>query len=212
MSAVEEKPPTLKPLKITCTSSDCDNDLHCFKATRKMKSADQAGKCRSCGADLIDWRRLRSRDLQDIDHTFAALRQELIRHHFWHIPFSSRAINYAHRMGRIGLREAVETRLRKSVGPAEPFRDGQQTPMKNITNPIHYAQHATASCCRTCIEYWHGIQKGHDLADDFVLYLRELNTRFLDERLPHLTDMGENVPPIRQPKQSKTKGIFRADD
>jgi len=22
---------------------------------------------------------------------------------------------------------------------------------------VHYAQHATAACCRKCIEYWHGI-------------------------------------------------------
>ncbi len=35
--------------------------------------------------------------------------------------------------------------------------DGRQTPREG--NTIFYAQHATASCCRTCIEYWHGIPK-----------------------------------------------------
>jgi hypothetical protein len=31
-----EKPP---PLEIKCTSTDCENDLHCFKAHRKMAPA-----------------------------------------------------------------------------------------------------------------------------------------------------------------------------
>ena len=41
-----------EPLKIKCTASDCDNDLHCFKATRKMAQADR-GRCRACGADVL---------------------------------------------------------------------------------------------------------------------------------------------------------------
>ena len=45
------KPP---PLDIKCTSTDCENDLHCFKQLKRMEP-DQRGKCRACGADLIDW-------------------------------------------------------------------------------------------------------------------------------------------------------------
>ena len=77
-----QKPP---PLDIKCTSTDCDNDLHCFKQLRKM-TPDQRGKCRACGADLVDWKRLHRRDKSDAAHTFAALQHELIRHHFFHHP------------------------------------------------------------------------------------------------------------------------------
>ena len=45
----------LKPLKISCTSTDCDNNLHCFKSTQQMKRRNEQGKCRKCGVDLIEW-------------------------------------------------------------------------------------------------------------------------------------------------------------
>jgi hypothetical protein len=72
-----------EPLKIKCTASDCDNDLHCFKATRKMAQADR-GRCRACGADLVDWHRLHQREIADAKCTFRGLKHELIRHHFFH--------------------------------------------------------------------------------------------------------------------------------
>ena len=46
------------PLDVKCTSADCENELHCFKQLRKM-SDEERGKCRYCGADLVDWDRLR---------------------------------------------------------------------------------------------------------------------------------------------------------
>ena len=52
------------PLDIKCTSVDCDNDLRCFKQLRKM-TPDQRGRCRACGADLVDWDRLHRRDESD---------------------------------------------------------------------------------------------------------------------------------------------------
>ena len=57
-----------EPLQIKCTASDCDNDLHCFKATRKMAQADR-GRCRACGADLVDWHRLHQREIADAKYT-----------------------------------------------------------------------------------------------------------------------------------------------
>ena len=41
-------------LNIKCTSADCENELHCFKQLKKM-TEEQRGKCRYCGADLVDW-------------------------------------------------------------------------------------------------------------------------------------------------------------
>jgi hypothetical protein len=63
---------TLKPLKIMCTSSDCGNGLHCFQQTRKMAVSHQQGRCRTCGAALVDWRRVHKRDPADASYTFAA--------------------------------------------------------------------------------------------------------------------------------------------
>jgi len=49
----------------------------------------------------------------------------------------------------------------KRLAPANPANDGRQTPMKN--HPVFIAQHATATCCHSCLAKWHGIAKGRPL-------------------------------------------------
>ena len=188
----------LKPLKITCTSTNCENNLHCFKAKR-MKQKNEQGICRQCGADLVDWKRVHKRNLLDVKHTFGSLKKEYFRHYYWHKDIDLRAINHARRKGRILLKEAAERRIRKSVGPAEPYRDGYQTSFEG--NSIYYAQHATACCCRKCMEYWHNIPLGRDLTEKEVKYVTELVMLYIKEKLPTLTVEGEKVPPIRQKKR-----------
>jgi len=194
-SSATTTPLELIPLKITCTSSDCESDLHCFKATRKLVKENRAGVCRSCGLDLIDWHRIHQRDAGDVQFTFEQLRHELIRHHFWHLEFDERAIQHARRKGRIRLYADVRQRLRSSVGKAGSSFDGRQTPMSG--NTLFYAQHATASCCRTCMGYWHGIPKDRDLTEAEIDYLEALTIRYLDERIPDLEDGPVRIPRAR---------------
>ncbi|MBR0860679.1 DUF4186 family protein [Bradyrhizobium diazoefficiens] len=183
------------PLEIKCTSVDCANDLHCFKQLKKM-SHDQRGKCRACGADLVDWKRLHRRDSADAAHTFEALQHELIRHHFFHRPVDDKAKRHAQRKGRLALKDAARDRLRKYLAPAEPARDGRQTPLEG--NSIFYAQHATATCCRTCLEYWHDIPKGRPLSPKELDYCGALVGLFLDTKMPELDDGPIQVP--RRPR------------
>ncbi|RAK58182.1 DUF4186 domain-containing protein [Phenylobacterium deserti] len=44
---------------------------------------------------------------------------------------------------------------------AEPANDGKQTPMRG--HPVFIAQHATATCCRSCLAKWHAIPSGRAL-------------------------------------------------
>jgi hypothetical protein len=185
------------PLKIKCTSSDCEHDLHCFKAHKKMAPADR-GKCRSCNADLINWDRVHCRNLKDVRYTFEALKHELIRHHHFEKKIDEKAIRHARRKGRPGLIAAARIRLERYLAPAKPPRDGRQTPFKD--NAIFYAQHATACCCRACLEYWHGIPKGRPLTQEELEYCLALATLFFEQRLPNLKDEPEKVPPLRRPK------------
>lgn len=187
-----QKPP---PLDIKCTSTDCDNDLHCFKQLKKM-TLEQRGKCRACGADLVDWKRLHRRNKGDASHTFEALQHEMIRHHFFHRPVDDTAMRHAQRKGRDQLKDSARERLRKYLAVAEPARDGRQTPLEG--NAIYYAQHATATCCRTCLEYWHDIPKGRPLTDAEFDYCVSLVDLFLDEKLPNLADEPIKVP--RRPR------------
>lgn len=189
-------PGGLKPLKVTCTSSDCGNNLHCFKKTSAMVKDNRVGTCRYCGISLVDWSRIKKRRLDDISFTFGELRKEHIRHHFWHIEIDEKAIRHARRKGRPGLHEAIENRIRKYVGPATPNYDGRQTPFEG--NVIFYGQHATATCCRKCIEEWHGVPQGQELSEEEVSYFSELIKEYVNERLPELKDEPEKIPPRRK--------------
>jgi hypothetical protein len=202
------KSTVLKPLKITCTSTDCERNLHCFRMTKKLLATGPSGRCRSCGAQLIDWPRVHRRVPDDANHTFAALQFELIRHRFWHIALSEYAVNYARRKGRALLRRAAERQIRQLVGSLKHLREGFQTPRETSlhANAVHYAQHATASCCRHCIAEWHGIPEGRPLTEDEIQYLVELAMLYLKGRIPDLAGEPAAVPARRRPVQSAAPG------
>jgi hypothetical protein len=203
MSAITRKRPKLLPLDIKCTSSDCAQGLHCFKATTKMLARNEGGKCRACGADLVDWKRVHKKDVDDAAHTIEMLEYELIRHHFWHVEIDERAVNHARRKGKASMRAAAERRIRTSVGVKNSF-DGRQTPKEG--NALYYAQHATACCCRKCIEEWHGIPQDRPLTEEEIKYMAELCVLYIDQRLPQLTEQGEIVPRSRKKKQPGGNG------
>lgn len=62
--------------------------------------------------------------------------------------------------------------INKNLKPADIPNDGKQTPMKG--HPVFIARHATATCCRGCLEKWHGISKGKELNNNEVNYVVSL--------------------------------------
>jgi hypothetical protein len=98
---------------------------------------------------------------------------------------------HAQKKGKSRIRVAAEKRIRSSVGPAQPFHDGYQTPKSG--NALYYAQHATASCCRKCIEEWHGIPRGQQLTEEQIMYLVDLIMLYLQERLPFFSEQGDKL-------------------
>ena len=69
--------------------------------------------------------------------------------------------------------------IEKRLAPAEPVNDGKQTPWRN--HPVFVAQHATATCCRGCLEKWHDIQKGRELGDAEKNHIVEIIKRWLSQ-------------------------------
>lgn len=53
--------------------------------------------------------------------------------------------------------------LNTRLAPANPKNDTKQTPFKG--HRIFIAQHATATCCRECLEKWHGLERGKELRE-----------------------------------------------
>jgi hypothetical protein len=185
---LDEEPPPLR--KMTCTRTDCKNNRHCFLPDRKMSRRKQKGPCRTCGKELIDWTRLEKKDAEDVAYTVEALKLELIRHEYWcSKAIDPKAETLAYRTGLTRLRADAESVIRKSVGPHQHPAQGRQT--KWDGNIIYYGQHATACCCRRCIEVWHGIPRNRDLTEDEVRYFIELLCVYMRHRLPGVTDAGD---------------------
>lgn len=170
-------------LAVKATSYDCAKGLHSFVRWKPRGQSYRSEGCRACGVQVVDWRRLDQRDIGDIEYTVSSLQHELIRREFWNKPLDEKAINHAKRKGLVGLRQAIAHRLRKYLGrPRSALsRDGMQTPFAG--NVIFYAQHATATCCRKCVEAWHGIDREEALTDELVRYMTELVMNYIVHRL-----------------------------
>jgi predicted Fe-S protein YdhL (DUF1289 family) len=75
--------------------------------------------------------------------------------------------------------------IAERLAPAFPRNDGKQTPWRN--HPIFVAQHATATCCRGCLEKVHEIAKRHALTEGEVEYVLRVIERWIGEQVnsPH---------------------------
>jgi hypothetical protein len=96
--------------------------------------------------------------VRDLDDAFAALEKSSFRRRFALGP-KERDYLAAKGMGTIidHARDFIAGRL----APAAPANDGKQTPFRG--HPVFVAQHATATCCRSCLAKWHGIAAGREL-------------------------------------------------
>lgn len=87
----------------------------------------------------------------------------------------------------------TRTILKERLGAAFPRKDGQQTPYHGQT-PCFVAQHATATCCRSCLEKWHHIPKGKELTKENLDYMVQVIERWFKKQLS-----GNNASTITQP-------------
>ncbi len=78
---------------------------------------------------------------------------------------------------RLHAKDFVQQRL----APAEPKNDGKQTPMHG--HPVFIAQHATATCCRGCLEKWHHIPKGKVLTSEQQEYVVNIIMTWIENQL-----------------------------
>lgn len=168
------------------------------KAARQAKKTYRNGSCASCNKEVVDWERIDKRDPNDVQYTFESLKSEYIRHEFWQASMDEKALEKAEEKGLAALRQEAEKIVRRTLQKPsnENHWDGRQTPRSG--NVIHYAQHAVAACCRKCAEEWYGIDRNSQLTDNDVLYLSGLVIRYIQERLPQLTEEGQDNAPKKE--------------
>lgn len=85
--------------------------------------------------------------------------------------------------GMATIREHARQIIAKRLAPAVIPNDGRQTPMRHGTSPVFIAQHATACCCRGCLEKWHHIPKNRALTADEQAYVVEVIMRWIEGRM-----------------------------
>lgn len=113
----------------------------------------------------------------DLDEAFRRLGVSAFRRKF---RLQGRELAYLQTWGLPHVMKQAEEIIRKRVAPAAPLNDGRQTPWRN--HPVFVAQHATATCCRGCLEKTHEMPKGSDLSDEELRYVLAVLERWLASR------------------------------
>jgi hypothetical protein len=111
------------------------------------------------------------RDIQDL---FSNLARSKFRSRFC---LGGKERKYFEEKGLETILEHGRAFIRDRLGPKDIPNDGRQTPMKN--HPVFLAQHATATCCRSCLEKWHFIPKGRELGDSEIDYVMSVIEKWL---------------------------------
>ena len=93
--------------------------------------------------------------MRPLDEVFSALKTSAFRRKF-HLGPVERDYLAKHDLHEVLIQ--AEDFIAKRLSPADPPNDGKQTPWRG--HPVFVAQHATATCCRGCLEKWHGIPAG----------------------------------------------------
>ena len=93
------------------------------------------------------------------DEAFERLNRSQFRRRF---SLSAEMKRYVAEKGMAAIRSHAEDFVRTRLAPAAPPNDGRQTPMKG--HPVFIAQHATATCCRGCLNKWWKVPRGVPLS------------------------------------------------
>ena len=89
-------------------------------------------------------------------------------------------IDFINEKGMDTIEKHTEDFINKNLSKLLP-NDGKQTPLKN--HPVFIAQHATATCCRGCIEKWYHIPKDKILEEKEKKFIKALILEWINKEL-----------------------------
>lgn len=113
-----------------------------------------------------------------LDDVFRQLAVSAFRRKF---RLAGRELAYLQTWGLPHVMKQADDLIGKRLAPAVIPNDGRQTPWRN--HPVFVAQHATATCCRGCLEKTHGIPKGHELTGEERAHVLAAIERWLRTQL-----------------------------
>ena len=98
--------------------------------------------------------------MQTIEQALSKLDRSRFRSSFY---LTKKEREYLKDKGMETMRRHAQDFVRQKLAPAEPVNDGKQTPMHG--HPVFKAMHATACCCRGCLNKWYHVPKGRELTE-----------------------------------------------
>lgn len=172
---------------LTCTSTRCEDNLHCFLRSMRKKvnrgNSFRSDTCIGCGKDVIDWKRTDMHNLEDKEYFIECLKKETWRYAVWNLEIPQYMAEAALKLNINEMRLKVIKILSNKINKkrSEIFRDGTQTPIgKDI---IFLAQHATGTCCRRCIEEWYGIDRNEIMNNEDINFLTEIILMYIKQKV-----------------------------
>jgi len=112
--------------------------------------------------------------MRDLDDLFLAMKKSRFRSRF---RLSINEQRYLQEKTLPLILQHAQEFLLERIAPERPKNDGKQTPMRG--HPVFVAQHATATCCRRCLNKWHFIAQGTALNDEQIDYIVAILERWL---------------------------------
>lgn len=98
--------------------------------------------------------------MQSIDEALNKLEHSKFRSSF-HLTKKER--EYLKEKGMDVMESHARDFVRTKLSAADPVNDGKQTPMKG--HPVFKAMHATACCCRGCMNKWYKVPLHQELSE-----------------------------------------------
>ena len=123
-------------------------------------------------------RRLCDGEKRNLEDLFERLSQSKFRSGF-HLKEKDK--KYVLDKGGDKIREHAKDFVSQRLAPAVIPNDGKQTPMKG--HPIFIAQHATACCCRGCLEKWHHFPRGKELTEEQQDYVVDVLMEWVGRKM-----------------------------
>ena len=90
--------------------------------------------------------------------------------------------DYVLNKGMDTIREHAYEIINKRIAPKDIINDGKQTPMRQV-HPVFVAEHATATCCRGCINKWYNIPKNRELTADEIQMIVDLICEWINKEM-----------------------------
>ncbi|BBU29752.1 DUF4186 domain-containing protein [Burkholderia sp. THE68] len=133
--------------------------------------------------------------MRDLDAVFDALAKSAFRRRF---ALGVREGKMLREKGIDTIVAQAHELIGKRLAPQAPLNDGKQTPFRG--HPVFIAQHATATCCRSCLATWHGIAAGRALDESERQHVVDAIERWLRAQpLPPVNAATPDDPQLRLP-------------